>query len=743
MILQRTGYETDKFFSNVALGITDGLDGALWSYVFATIIFSGALSVFVPVGLAIILAGWALVSIFVTLTSKSKIHVVAIDEQAVVIFGSIGLLLIGKLGFEASGSKGLATMLVIMSLTSVLVAITLFLAARFHISRLLELLPYPVICGYMAGIAWLLLDAGVYISVDAPISFDLWNVLAQGDNATKLVLAVVGGFALIGFTHRFDQAWALPLASVLIVIGFYGVASLNDMSKSGLVSGGWIYDVQAQSGDVKSTVLGISVADVDFDFIVSVIPQILTIIFLTMLSASLNLSIMSATNPRTKINTTAEMQGLGGGNLLLGIIASPPGYSDAVASSLYEGFGASSRWMALASSGICLLVLFAGTSIISYMPNILICSSIFLFAFQMFYDWMYQNLRSFSMLDYGIVCIILLTVITFGFVEGVIAGVFLTAILFVLRYSMITAIQGQYTLNDHRSSVERGASSNLMLDRYGNESLVCTLRGFLFFGTANAVRDSIRRSIEGGNYATILLDFRRVTGVDISALNTLFQLKEVCEAEGIKVLYSGATKEIEEELLSFSVVSNLNGKPSVFSSTDFAIEGMEEIILREHADETTSGSVHDHLVDILGSADKARLLVDVMERSEFQTGDVLFHQGDSDSGFFILESGSMTATIDIGNGRSLRVKKFYPGSVIGEMSNYNPAKERTASVVANELSVLFHFDPGKLDNFPEIKAASLSAMHELLARTLSARIEYMNRRMALELAPALEPLNQI
>ncbi len=734
MMLQKTGYETDDFFSNVALGVSDGLDGALWSYVYATIIFSGALSVFIPVGLTIILFGWAIVSIFITLTSRLKVHVVAIDEQSVVIFGAIGMLLVTQMGPRATTNEGLATLLAIMALTSILIAVVLLLVARNSLSRLLELLPFPVICGYMAGIAWLLLDAGVYISVDAPISLDLLDVLERENNFLKLVIALIGGAALIAFTRHFEQAWALPLASLIIVIGFYSVALSNDMSKSDLVAGAWMYDIQSQDGDMLRTLSNLSIADIDISFVISVIPQILTIIFLTVLSASMSLSIIAALNPKAQIDTTDELQGLGYGNIFLGAIACPPGYSDAVTSALYAGFGASSRWMAIASSATCLVIMFVGVTLISYLPNILICSSIFLFAFQMFYEWMYENVRSFTLLDYSIICAILITVIGFGFVEGILLGVFLAVFLFVLRYSRISAVQSVSSIESQRSSVERSPSGTGLLNRFGSESIIYTLRGFLFFGTANIVRDTIREAISSSQCKAILLDLQRVSGIDISALNTLKQLRETCDVEGILIIYSGAAEEIREKLANFDVASNHAGDQLIFAETDFALEYIENMVLAEHQEGTVSCSVQDHLSDILDSEEGVNHLVKIMERSELDTNEVLFLQGDSDRRFFILESGNLSARIETADGRSIRIKKFSPGSIIGEMSNYTSEKSRTASVVADEPAVLYCIDPSKLNELPEdTRTECLATIHELVARTLTTRIDFMNKRLMLEL----------
>ena len=69
----------------------------------------------------------------------------------------------------------------------------------------------------------------------------------------------------------------------------------------------------------------------------------------------------------------------------------------------------------------------------------------------------------------------------------------LALLLFVLRYSMISAIQGHYSLAHYRSSVERSQASNELLDQHGSAGLVYTLRGFLFFGTANAILDTMQQ----------------------------------------------------------------------------------------------------------------------------------------------------------------------------------------------------------------------------------------------------------
>ena len=725
MIFQRQGYERDRLFSNLALGFFDGIDSVLWCYAFAIIVFTGSLGLFLPLGVVIILGGWALLSICLALTSRVPVHMIAIDEQAVVIIGSIALLLNAQFGADAASPRGLATILAIMSLVSLLVALGFFAASRFHLAQLLELMPYPVVCGFMAGIGWLLLDAGVMVALDTPISPALWQQLQAGEESIKLAIFLGSGLFLMLFTWFVEKSWSLPLASTIVVVSFFGLAYLLGHDVADLRAGGWMFEVPATSGGVWAQLATLSPRHIDWSFILSVTPQIATILFLTLLAASLNLSAMTVVNPRARIKPGSELNAMGGGNLLCALIGSPPGYSDAPASILYQGFGATARWMPLASSCVCLLVAFSGDWFIAFTPKVLIGATIFLFAFQLFYDWMHVNVRSFGIFDYVIVCCILATVIGFGFMQGILLGIILTVLLFVLRYSLIQPIQDQYSLIDHRSSVERSVTADDMLEAHGGEALIYTLRGYLFFGTANRIRDAVRDSIDHGRYRLILLDLRRVSGIDISAMNAFTQIRQICDSREILLLYSCIEQETRDKLIALGAVSEVDGEALVFDESDYAIEYMEQYLLDRYTAEGDGGSIRHHLQRLLQDDDKVQLLMQAMIRIEQQAGDYLFRQGDPDTGFFILESGALSATIDTGRGLRQRVKKFSPGSVIGELSSYTVDGTRTASVYAEIPSVLYYLNPDSL--------ADKAIVHELVARTLGVRMDYMNRRLLWEL----------
>ncbi|MGH8033857.1 MAG: SulP family inorganic anion transporter, partial [Lysobacterales bacterium] len=527
---------------------------------------------------------------------------------------------------------------------------------------------------------------------------------------------------------------SLPAAALFILALFYLIANLLGYNSQQLADEKWLFDVAVNTAGALSLMAAQSLFQMDIEFVFSIIPQILTITFLAMLTASMSLSAMVA-GGHSELNTAEEMQNAGMANVAAGFICCPPAYNDVTGSLLYARFGASSRWMPIISSTVMLTIAIAGSWLISWMPIVLVGSVVFLFAFQMLYEWMYLSVRGFQPVDYAIVCIILGTVIFVGFMAGILVGIMMALLLFVMRYSMISAVQGQYSLAGYRSSVERSPRINRLLDEHGGKALVYTLRGFLFFGTANSILDLIRdeSGIRGGDFKAILLDLKRVTGMDISALKTFLQIRRICEASGVQLIYSGIPRGIEQRIVMMRAVSTIQGKPLFFKEADYAVEYIENMILEELGESSDNKSMADYLQELLGDRDKVRLLLAAMQRVECGVGHTLFQQGDDDTGLYMLERGSMTALIGTKTNGMKRVKKFNAGSVIGEMSSYTLDHKRTATIIANEPSVLYHLPSAKMASLDEKDSWLVSSIHELVARTLGARISYMNRRLIQEL----------
>ena len=91
----------------------------------------------------------------------------------------------------------------------------------------------------------------------------------------------------------------------------------------------------------------------------------------------------------------------------------------------------------------------------------------------------------------------------------------------------------------------------------------------------DTIRDDAR--IRTSNHKIVLLDLKRVTGIDISALNTFVQIRALCEASGVKLIYAGVAREAKRSLLMMEAVSTEYDEPLLFSDADYAVEYMENL----------------------------------------------------------------------------------------------------------------------------------------------------------------------
>lgn len=731
--LQRSGYRSRNLPTDITLGLVSGLSLSLWSYVYAAIVFVGALSLYLPVGILVMLLGWVLVSVWVVLVSREPLHIASTDDQAVVIFGSISALMIASMGAEAASPRGLATILLIIAATSFLFALCCYAVGRFGWSRILELLPFPVVCGFMASVGWLLLAAGFEVAAEVSIGAALLGGLSGGDRLLHLALSAALGLALLWVATRVARSWTLPAASAVVVVVYHLVMAAQGMTHAEQIESGWLFDIPRSEGGALAMLATLSPGAVDWGFVGEAIPLMLTVLLISMLYASMTVTGLKAESDE-RLDIGEEFRILGTGNLFCVASCCPPGYTDVVATTMYRKLGASSRWFVLSSSAVGLAVAVFGGPIIAYLPKLLMGANIFLFAFSMLYDWLYRNVRGFGAPEYLIVLIILGMTIFVGFLEGVVAGISLAVFLFVVRYSRISAIHSRSTLHEQRSSVERSGEANRVLDRDGSRVVIYHLRGFLFFGTANAILDTVTeyaRLAQGGCEA-ILLDLRRVTGFDVSALNTFAQIKSLCEANDVALLYSGVPAETVGKLSEMHAVMEEAGAPLVFDDDDFAMEFLEDRLLLSAGVDFHGLRIRDILAGAIDHPRKVDLVLQALERSTLSAGSVLFTQGDADDGLYIVEQGFLSATITTEDGARMRVKKFSPGSLVGEISAYLRDHHRTATVVADTAAVVHHLNVEKLQALEGGNHELMACVHELVATTLAKRVSYMNRRLLAE-----------
>jgi len=111
------------------------------------------------------------------------------------------------------------------------------------------------------------------------------------------------------------------------------------------------------------------------------------------------------------------------------------------------------------------------------------------------------------------------------------------------------------------------------------------LQGFIFFGTGNSLLNSIRVRIEDRRLPPlrcVILDFRRVSGLDSSAALSLAKAGQLARKSDFHLLLTQVPDEMQRHLERGFVRDERAEAPKFFPDLDHALEWWEERTLAEH-----------------------------------------------------------------------------------------------------------------------------------------------------------------
>src|SRR5207248_1225066 len=151
--------------------------------------------------------------------------------------------------------------------------------------------------------------------------------------------------------------------------------------------------------------------------------------------------------------------------------------------------------------------------------------------------------------------------------------------------------------------------------------------------------------------------------------------------------------DIQNSFRSAGLLKEGPGQVRIFRDRDYSIEWCENDILRQEMidarNETRS------LTQILANFHPWRVdtgaLLNYMERLEVGKNHYLVLQGDPSHELFFIESGKVRVTIELDNGRTMRVRTMGAGTVVGEIGLYLN-QQRLASVVTEEPCIIYQLN---------------------------------------------------
>lgn len=194
---------------------------------------------------------------------------------------------------------------------------------------------------------------------------------------------------------------------------------------------------------------------------------------------------------------------------------------------------------------------------------------------------------------------------TYDFVVGILAGIILACVSFVLQSSQISAIRRTLDGSIASSIVRRHAVQHRFLQDVGHQIYVMKLAGHLFvcirrdctigsrsantmiqFGTIVGVENRIQALLHEDAFSTqpirfLILDLSKVDGVDFSAAEAFARINRILSVRDVQMLMSGVSvhSEIGQSLYNVGLLDEEDGV-EVFEDLNSALESCENALLK-------------------------------------------------------------------------------------------------------------------------------------------------------------------
>jgi sulfate permease, SulP family len=693
----------------------------------ATLLARGDLASSVAMIAGIILFAAAVLAISTAYFSTIPGQVTGTQEISVVAMGSV----VGAVSAAFSGARTdsayLATIVVTMGLTTLLCGLVMFWLGRARFGRIIRFVPYPVFGGFLAITGWYLLVGGMETVVGHHLSLQNLGSLFESGTGIKVALAVAFVVLVQLFNARVSSGAVLPIAIIATIAVFDIVVLFLGVSQTQLEQLGWVITVPAQEAIWPP--FGLSdLARLDWTAIGAGLLYAPFVVLVTSAAAMMNVSGIEL-ELKGDVDLNRELRSMGIGNILSGLGGGIPGFPGVSATLLAVRMGAAERTVGVVTGIILILALIYSSQLLAIAPAPLFGALLMWIGVSLLIDWVIKPLRTLRRSEHGIILLILAVSIAAGFPSGIITGLLAALVLFVFEYGRVEGVRFVASGHDYRSRM-LSDERRIALEPHGNAIMVMKLSGFIFFGTSDRIiqkiKDRVFASAEGP-LRFVVMDFRRVSGIDSSTILSFDRLKRLAQKDGFTVILTRLHEQTAARLRS----SGLNIGAAPFHQEpdiDAGVSWAENGILKVSAPETLVAPLDPEVAaaKFFGDAALAKALIKYFEKKEFEPGSHLISQGSAADDIYFIESGEGVVVLEAEQGSPVRLMAFGTGTILGEVAFYR-GERRSASAVANTPVKAWQLKRSALAEI-ELKSPKLAAaFHLQIARALAERLQNANR----------------
>lgn len=398
----------------------------------------------------------------------------------------------------------------------------------------IRLVPYPVVSGFMSGIGCIIIalqfsrlfghepEGGGTIPALAAIPGSVMD-----PNFVALALGITTLVIVFKWPKTWNKFVPAPLAALIIgtvasvMIG--GAPILGDIP-TGLPS----FMLPAFSQDTIFIVL-------EAAFLLALLGAI----------DSLLTSLVADNMTRTRHDSNQELIGQGIGNTIAGMFGAVPSAGATMRTAVNIRTGGLTKLSGMTHSILLLGVVLALGPLASQIPHAVLAGLLVKTGYDIIDIAYLKRAHKGPRWDLALMVLVVLLTVFVDLITAVIAGVVMAALAFVKQIAD-AQLKALGDVTNEGLSVDLTDEEEALLKRAGNKITLFDFGGPLSFGAAADVGHQVREKSKGKS--AMILDFSRVTHVDVSAARAMETIGSDAHAANKEVYVSGMNDEVRTML---------------------------------------------------------------------------------------------------------------------------------------------------------------------------------------------------
>ena len=178
---------------------------------------------------------------------------------------------------------------------------------------------------------------------------------------------------------------------------------------------------------------------------------------------------------------------------------------------------------------------------------------------------------------------------------------------------------------------------------------------------------------------------------------------------------------------AFRTARFISDDVTIVADLDRALESCEQTVIETHrAEGGEKPSLRAWLSDALGNAEHADRLAEYCRRLEVEAGDIIARQGEPATSMHFILEGRVGIIVDMGDGRTMRVRSLGRHTTIGEMGLITQ-RPRSATIRAEVASVLYELAADDYETIKRDQPALSQALLAYVVAVMAERLSFANR----------------